>query len=92
MREQRSCCKWEDAWEHPTLLQNLSTLGLRQVTTQAIQLQERFSIFLQILEPELSLLLAKSSLPEVSLAKEWGNIVNSEGQKELALIPESSLF
>lgn len=37
--------------------------------------------------------MAKSFLSEVSLAKEWGHVINPEGQKEeLALIPESSLF
>lgn len=47
-RTEESWCKWENALEHPTFLQNISTVSLRPVTTQAVQLQERFSVLLLI--------------------------------------------
>ena len=40
-RTEESWRKWENALEHPTFLQNISTVSLRPVTTQAVQLQEK---------------------------------------------------
>ena len=75
-------CKWEDQWENPSPLHNISILSLSTVTTQVIELRKRFRILLlmyrQALELGLRLPLTKSFLPEVSLSKEWGH-VNYEG-------------